>query len=101
RQGVARVDDQVHQNLLELSGICEDSAEIVGREQRELDVLACKAPEHPLHPEQDLIEVQDLGLEHLPAAEGKELTSEPRPALGGSPELFEGGSNRTPPFPLL
>ena len=75
RHRVARVDREVHQDLLELAGVRPGVAQ-AGREHRaELDVLADDPAEHAVDAGDDGIEVDDPGLEQLPPAEGQELVA--------------------------
>ena len=46
RHGVAGVDREVHDHLLQLAGIGEDGADVVAEAQAQLDVLADDALEH-------------------------------------------------------
>ena len=87
--GVAGVDRQVHQHLLDLARVGVDHAE-VGREHLdEVDVLADEAPEHLLDPRGDLVQVERHGLQHLLAAEGQQLAGQRRRALAGLLDLQE------------
>ena len=62
------------------SGSSEDPVEIGVELQPELDLVAEEAADALLHPGQQVVELQDLGVEHLAAAEGEELAGE-----GGAP----------------
>ena len=50
RHGVARVDREVHEDLLDLPGIGLDVPEAADQEKRQLDVGAEEPTEHLLHP---------------------------------------------------
>ena len=62
------------------------------REEGQLDVLAEQAPEHLLHAEHELPEVDDPGLEHLLAAERQQLSSELGRPLARPPNFFDVGA---------
>ena len=42
----------------------------------QLDLVAEEPPDAVFHPRQQVVELHDLGMEHLPAAEGQELAGE-------------------------
>ena len=77
---VARVDDEVHDDLLDLSGVDPVSGRVALLRDRHHDVLADDAPQHRLDLLQRDVEVDHLGLQHLLAAEGEHLPRE----LGGA-----------------
>ena len=56
---------------------------------RQHDVLADQRPEHRLHLDDDAVQVQELGRQHLLAAEREELAREQRRPVGRLPDLFE------------
>jgi hypothetical protein len=86
--GVAGVDHQVHQHLLELAGIGVDPAEVGrGPHRTQLDVLAQQALEHRPQVGDDLIEVEHPRLQELAAAEREELAGQPGRALAGLLDL--------------
>ena len=61
--GVAGVDHEVHEHLLDLARVGQRQAE-VGREHlHEVDVLAEDPPEHLLDPRGDLVQAQRHGLQ--------------------------------------
>ena len=74
--GVARVDHEVHDDLLELTGVREHAARPSLRDDRELDVLPNQPPEHRLEALDDAREVEHARLEHLLAAEREELAGQ-------------------------
>ena len=49
------------------------------RSDDELHVLADHAPQHLLHAREDLVQIDDLRLQHLLAAEGEQLPRQRRP----------------------
>ena len=76
--GVAGVDRQVHEDLLDLAGVGLDAAQVRlegGRPGATSSPMSRRsifsASAH------DLVEVQHLGCEHLLAAEGQELPGQP------------------------
>ena len=89
RHGVARVDRQVHDDLLDLAGIGLDRASRA-RDHHEVDVLADQAGEHLQVFGDDLVEVDHFGRQHLLAAEGEQLARQRRGAFGGAGDLLSG-----------
>ena len=89
RHRVARVDREVQHDLLDLTRIGHDAAELSPRQERELDVLAHQAAEHALHPPDERVEVDHLRLEDLLPAEREELAGERARPLGGVVDLHE------------
>ena len=71
--GVAGIDGQVHDHLLDLAGVCLDSIQRRLGHDDEVDRLADEPLQHGLHAGHDAVELQHLGREHLLAAEGEEL----------------------------
>src|ERR1039458_6462200 len=76
RHGIPCVHGQVEDDLLDLSRIGFDPGQ--GRVQFgfQFDVLANKPPQHLLHVLDYCVEVQNLGVKHLLAAEGEKLSGE-------------------------
>src|SRR6185312_448274 len=89
RHGVARVDDQVQDDLLDLSAVGAHEPERLGQIRDELDILGQEPRQHLLEIVGEGAQVEDLGLEHLPAAERQQLTGEARGAVGGAQNLAE------------
>jgi hypothetical protein len=76
RHGIAGVDRQVHDDLLDLSGIGFDRADVRARNHDQVDVFADQPSQH-FHVFRDYaVQVNDLGSQHLLAAEGQQLTGE-------------------------
>ena len=57
-------------------------------------MLADGAAQHLLHRGDDLVEVEDLRLDHLPAGEGEQLAGEARRPFGGPRDLSEVAAGR-------
>ena len=91
---VARVDGEVHEDLLELVRVGEHG--IQGRRERrdELDVLADQSREHRRQAGDDVVQLEHARLQDLPPAESEELTGEDGRALGGGRDLVELGLGR-------
>ncbi len=69
--GVAGVDAEVHQDLLDLSRIGTDDPQVMTGKEVECDVLTDHASDH-LHQVGDhVVQVDIFHLEHLPPAEGQ------------------------------
>src|SRR6266540_2937320 len=71
--GITRVDDEVHDHLLDLPAIGGDPAEIRVRHEDELDALGEHAIQDPWHAAHDVVEIQRHRLQHLLAAEYQQL----------------------------
>ena len=69
RHGVARVDDEVDDRLLDLAGVGQRPPEPGIECRRQLDVLADDAAQHLFHARDHGVQVEDAGLEHLAPAE--------------------------------
>ena len=89
RHGVARVDHQVHQHLLELRRIEPHAAEAARRDDAQLDVLADDAAQQVLHLHDEPVQVDDPRLGDLPAREGEELPRQRGAALGRAADAAE------------
>jgi hypothetical protein len=84
RHGIPRVDDEVHDDLLDVARIGAHPAEWLRGERHEIHVGAKDALEHLVHARQHVVQVEHLRREHLLAAEHEELSGEVRarfPAL--------------------
>jgi hypothetical protein len=92
--GVAGVHREVHDDLLDLPGIDQRLLEIGRGGDRQLHVFADDAVEQVPRPDHDVVEVDDPRAQHLLAAEGQELTREPRGALPGRLDLLDVGADR-------
>jgi len=86
RHGVAGVDHQVHDDLLDLRGIGFHRARLRREHRFQLNVFADQALEHRIHRGDDVVEVQDLQPLFVSAAEGEQLVGERRRAM---PRLFD------------
>ena len=89
RHRVACVDREVHDHLLDLPAVGEHRRRVLVREHADLDVLADQAREHRRDRDDDLVQVEDDGLEHLLAREREQLLGELRRPLGGAVDLGE------------
>src|SRR5262249_1942332 len=89
----ARIDDEVENHLLELTGVRLDRLEHAGWLHPQVDVLADEAPQHRLHADDDVVHMEYLRLQHLLSAERQALMSEPGPTTGGVHHLTQVGSD--------
>ena len=87
RHGVARVDDKIHDDLLELAGIGLDRATPGAPADIEVDVLSDQAPQHGRQAGDDRVEIEHPRRDDLLAAEGEELTGEAGRELTGAQDL--------------
>eukprot|EP00825_Cyclidium_porcatum_P015651 TRINITY_DN18965_c0_g1_i3.p2 TRINITY_DN18965_c0_g1~~TRINITY_DN18965_c0_g1_i3.p2 ORF type:complete len:314 (+),score=10.75 TRINITY_DN18965_c0_g1_i3:115-1056(+) len=82
------VECEVQHDLLELTRVDTHRCSPRGRHHLEGDILADQPSEHRLEPANHLVRIEDLGPHHLASAEGEELASEARGALGSLPDFF-------------
>src|SRR2546423_7609545 len=81
--GIAGVDGEVHEHLLDLAGVSFDLAEGRIEGEVELDVLADQARQHLFHVGDEGVEIEDDGFENLLTAESQKLTREGDRAMVG------------------
>ena len=83
RHRVARVDDQVHQQLFDLR-LVGDDLQPLGREVGlDLDLGLDQAAKHPVEPPDDRVQVEELGPHDRLARERQELAGQVGGASGG------------------
>jgi len=82
--GIPRVDNQVHDDLLDLAGVGKDIAEIGSEDRLQFDVFRKQASEHLIKVAQQLVKVEYLRLNLLFPAKCQEL-------LGQCGSLFSCG----------
>ena len=87
--GVARIHRQVHDDLFHLAGVGANDAQVRAGLQHQFDVFANQARQKLAHFFHDAVDVHHAGLKHLHAAEGEELASQRRGAIGGAIDLFD------------
>src|SRR5262249_12456614 len=75
RHCVARIDREIHDHLLDLSGISLYPSSGGLEDRAQLYVFSDDAAQHSLHLQDDRVEIEDLGLQNLLATERKELPS--------------------------
>src|ERR1700674_1744624 len=83
RDGIARINGKVHDDLVDLAGIGADRADCGAWNHDQIDILADHAGKHFQVLGNYLIQVEDLRGEHLFAAEGQQLPGQRRCALRG------------------
>ena len=88
RHSIARIHDQVHQDLIYLRRVCLDFPDGRFQVQDYLNVLAYKAAQHLASVRDNVVEVYDFRLQHLFAAEGQKLAGQIRSALPGLLDLL-------------
>ena len=89
RHRIAGIDREIHDHLLELIGIGADPPEIGREHGDERNVLANEAAEHLVHLRDDAVEIEHLGLEHLPPAVGEQLAGQRSRPLGRLADLLD------------
>ena len=82
--GVAGVDREVHQHLLDLARVGLDRAGLADGADVELEVLADQPPQHAIELADDRVEIDDARLDDLPAGEQQQLAGQGSGALGGA-----------------
>ena len=86
-QDVARIGDQVEDHLLHLRRVDADAVQVGIELHPQLDVVPQDAPQLVVQVGQQRVELQQLRLQHLPAAERQELAGEGRSPLADPLDL--------------
>ena len=86
---VARVDDEIDDDLLELVEVGLDQPEIAPVRDLELDPLADQPPQHHLQFRQHVGELQHLRAQRLAPREREQLTHQTRRAIGVLADLHD------------
>ena len=73
RQGVTRIHDQIHDDLLDLTWVSLDCAYVLGHKCFHLDVRAHQTPEEVVEIHNDRVEIDDFWPQNLLAAESEQL----------------------------
>jgi len=94
RHGVFGVDDEIHDDLFELSGIGAGAADGGGETGGEFDIFADQRAQETFHVRDDSVDVDDLEFKMLFTAEGQELAGECGGAIGGLLNGFDLGMER-------
>src|SRR6476661_2604181 len=87
RHRIPRVDDEIHDNLLDLAGIDTHASQIRIDVNEELNVHSEQALQHLLHVEHQGSEFHNLRLNDLFSAESQELSRQGSSAIGGFQNL--------------
>src|SRR5580704_1736581 len=91
--GVAGIDGEVHDDLLDLAGIGAHRAETRARHHDQVDVFANHAVEHFQVFGDDAVEIENARSQHLLAAEGEQLAGKGRGPSGGAGNLLSRSSH--------
>ena len=94
RHGVARIDGEVQEHLLDLAGIGRHGSQVRRGHGDELDRLAEEPIEHRVQVADDAVDVEHGGRQHLLSAEGQKLARERRRLVGGFPGALGMGAER-------
>ena len=89
RHGVARIDGEIQQRVLDLAGIDHDHRQLFGEPRLDLDGGAEAAPQQIDHARDERIEIGRLGVQGLPPPEGEQPLGELGAELGGLLGLLE------------
>ena len=90
RHGIASIDRQVGDHLVDLRRVGLDRPQVVGQRGHQSNVFADDAPQHAAQVTDHLIEAQYAGSDHLPPAESDQLPGQP----GGSVDGLAGSAVR-------
>ena len=96
RHGVAGVHDEVHENLLQLSGIGHHHSEGGTVRDGELDVRSDETLQHLRGAVDGHVQIEDPRLEDLLPAERQQLPRQSRRTRAGSDDLLQVVSHRIP-----
>ena len=94
RHGVARVEREVDQRLLDLAAVGLDRPELRAEVGRQLDVLAERALEERLEVGDDVVQDRATRATGLVAAEDRQLPRQRGAAPAGAPDLLDVGAHR-------
>ena len=83
RHGITRIDDEIHDRLLQLTRVGLHGSNFGSELRVQLDILTDEPAQHPLQISDNGVEVEDLRLEHLLPTEDEELPSQPGGSFGG------------------
>src|SRR5260370_18224609 len=83
RQGVTRIHDQIHDDLLDLTRISLDRSNVFRHKCLYRDVFAHQPPEELVEIHHDGVEIEDFRPQYLVAAEGQQLAKQRDGAIGG------------------
>src|SRR6266496_6302659 len=89
RHSIARVHDQIDQNLFDLTWISTYPPGILTERRYQLDVFADQMPQQLVDLDNQIVEAKYLWLNDLPAGKGQQLAREVRCAPNGIAELGE------------
>ena len=81
-QGVARIHDQIHDDLFDLARIGLDGSEILRDKCLHLDVFAHQSAKELVEIYDDSVEIEDFRTQNLLAAEGQQLANQSDSAIG-------------------
>ena len=86
---VAGVHSQVHDDLLNLPGVCFDPPQSRFKNCEQDDVFSNQPPQHVLQIGDGHVEVKHLRSKHLAAAESQQLAGERGGTLAGTMDFFD------------
>ena len=92
--GVAGVDREVHQHLVQLARVGQDRPQVTGERGDQLDVLADGPAQHFLDCCDDAVQVENLWPDHVAPGEDEQLVGKPGRALGSLLDLREVSAGR-------
>ena len=82
RHGIARVGGEIYHDLVELPGIHLDDGVQRSRQMQDFDIIAHEWGQQLAHLFEPFVQVEDLGLDGLAAAEGEKLAGQGCTSLG-------------------
>src|SRR5690606_11605987 len=89
RQGVARVDRKVEQDLFELSVVCGDGRNLGVEVEAQRNILAERRAQHALDSRDHVVELEYMRLNYTAATESEELLGEVGGAVAGRQHFLQ------------
>ncbi len=89
QHGIAGIDREVHQDLLQLADVGEHGIDVGALEDLQPDVLADQSAQHRLHLAEHPVEIEYTGLQHLLATEGQQLAGQLDRTLAALVDLLQ------------
>ena len=89
RNGIGRIDTQVCEDLIDLSGVHHHRPQRLSRQPDQVDVFSDEPPQHIEHALDCFVEVQHMRGDVLLAGKSQQLAGQVRRSLGGLANLQE------------
>ncbi len=89
RHGIAGIDRQIHQHLLDLPRVRQDVAQIGSGLRNQVQVFADHPTQHVVEIQDQRVEIEHARLDRLFTCKGEQLVSESRGALGSVEDFVQ------------